>query len=132
MNKHVKRVLLYSSGVACGFVIGGVYTVVKILEKDYVRKAISYHIADHIINSKDYKFDEVIFDSRDTAEQVLQHMNSIVDDYGVVTVEDLYNLAALNISHTAHKYGWTDLSNVKVVTCKHGYCLTLPKPRIVY
>ena len=132
MNKHVKGVLLYSGGVVCGFVIGSVYTVTKLIEKDYVRRAISNHIVDRIMGDKDYKFDEVIFDSSYVAEQVLEHMNSILNDYGVVTVEDMYNLSAIIAPYTSYKYGWTDLRNVEVAIHKHGYYLTLPKPSTVH
>ena len=70
----------------------------------------------------------VMFVTRSEAEDVLNHMISICDLRGVVTVGDLYNLASMSTSYTEENWGWRDLRNARVVHIRSGYILDLPKP----
>ena len=50
------------------------------------------------------------------------------DLYGVVSVGDLYDLAAVSTDNFAvNKYGWTDIAGCKAVRVRDGYILKLPK-----
>ena len=77
-----------------------------------------------------YSYDEVIFDSRSEAEEVLERMDELVTEYKMVTVSDLYDLVGISGKYTDCKYGWTNLRNVEPVRVRDGgYMLNLPKPR---
>lgn len=70
----------------------------------------------------------IMFVTRGEAEDVLNHLISICDLRGVVTVGDLYNLASMSTSYTEENWGWRDLRNARVVHISSGYILDLPKP----
>lgn len=75
-----------------------------------------------------FDYDDIIFENRGDAEAVLDAMNEIISTYGVVSVGDLYDLAAVSTDNfTVNKYGWTDISGCKAMRVKDGYILKLPK-----
>lgn len=79
-----------------------------------------------------YPFDieDIVFEDVLEADTVRENMLEIIDQYGVVTVADLYDMTDLTAPYTATKYGWTDLSdeNVHIVRVRDGYILKLPTP----
>lgn len=73
-------------------------------------------------------YDEILFDTRGDAEAVVDAMNDIISQYGLVSVSDLYDLA--NLDHppyTMNKYGWTNIGGAKAVRVRDGYVLKLPR-----
>lgn len=75
-----------------------------------------------------YDFDDIIFDTRGEAEQVLSSMDDLIDVYGTVSVADLYDLAGITgRNYTDNKYGWTDIRTARVVRVREGYTLELPR-----
>lgn len=75
-----------------------------------------------------YDYDDIMFESRGDAEAVLDAMNDIISQYGVVSVGDLYDLADISTNnYNTNKYGWSDISGSKVVRVRDGYMLKLPK-----
>ena len=73
-------------------------------------------------------FDEVIVDTRAEAEEVIARMEEIIDQYQVVSVADLYELAGVrNDNYMTHKYGWTSIRNADVVRIRDGYLIKMPK-----
>ena len=77
-------------------------------------------------NSLDY--DNIIFDNRGDAEAVLTSMEDILDQFGCVSVADLYDLADVAApNYTVNNYGWTSLTNAQVLRCRDGYIIKLPK-----
>ena len=75
-----------------------------------------------------YSFDDIFFDNRGEAEDVLVRMCELIDQYRIVTVGDLYDLVGETCSYTDNKYGWTDVSNARVEYCRDGYYIHLPRP----
>lgn len=81
-------------------------------------------------NQPDY--DEIIFADRVDAELVLDSMEECIEEYGVVTVAELFELADIpNDNYTLEKFGWSSLSSAKVVRSRDGYFLKLPKPMAI-
>lgn len=81
-----------------------------------------------ITQKKGFNYDDIIFENRGDAESVLDAMNDIISQYGVVSVGDLYDLADVSTDNfTVNKYGWTDISGCKAVRVRDGYILRLPK-----
>lgn len=75
-----------------------------------------------------FDFDDLIFETRGDAESVLDAMNDVIGQYGVVSVGDLYDLANVSTdNYTANKYGWTDIRGCKPVRVRDGYVLKLPR-----
>ena len=86
-------------------------------------------IRDRSISSRGgYDYDDIVFETRGDAEKVLDSMNDIISQYGVVSVLDLYDLADVSTdNYAANKYGWTDISGCKAIRVRDGYILKLPR-----
>ena len=74
-----------------------------------------------------YDFNDVILDSRWEAEDVLSRMDELIDNYGIVSVADFYDLCGITGSYTDNKYGWTDIRSAQVVRVRDGYKIKLPR-----
>lgn len=75
-----------------------------------------------------FDYDDVIFDTRGDAEAVLDAMNDIISQYGVVSVSDFYDLARVaNDNYTMNRYGWTNIGGATAVRVRDGYILKLPR-----
>lgn len=63
------------------------------------------------------------------AENILRQLKKIIDYHGRVTVEDFFDLVEVRSPIVdADKYGWTDLSEARVIPTSHGnYCFELPE-----
>jgi hypothetical protein len=73
-------------------------------------------------------YDNLSFESRGDAEAVLNAMEDIISQYGVVSVGDLYDLAGFaTTNYTVNKYGWTDIRSARVVRYRDEYFLKLPR-----
>lgn len=64
--------------------------------------------------------DDIEFERKSDADNVLRQMDEIIDRYHEVTVADLYDLAGLLAPHTANRYGWTNISSAEPVRTRHG------------
>lgn len=73
--------------------------------------------------------DEFIFQTRGEAVEILDRLSTILTDYGVVTVADLYDLCGLRTPYTYNNYAWRDLSTAGVSMTRDGYLLNLPTPQ---
>ena len=74
-------------------------------------------------NRSRHNFDDIILDSRGEAEEVLSHLVDLVDDYGMASVADLYDLVGITSNFTDNKYGWTNLSSASVSRVRDGYLI---------
>lgn len=148
MNKHVKNACIFASGAAAGFVVCGVSMVKIALETEDVRRFVASKISDKIyefisdeeaprrqsnkkVSYRDAYYrknvDNILFDSRETAENVLEESKEIINKYGFVTIADMYDLAGLDAPYTGQKYGWVDLKEAKIIRVRQGYELVLPE-----
>lgn len=148
MNKHVKNACIFASGAAVGFVVCGVSMVKIALKTEDVKRFVAGKISDRIyefisdevaprrqsnkkVSYRDayyYKHvDDIFFDSRETAERVLELLKEIINEYGFVTIADVYESAGLDVSYTENKYGWANLKEAKIVRVRQGYKLVLPE-----
>lgn len=73
-------------------------------------------------------FDNVVFEDMADAEEVLNQMIDILDDYKSVSVADFCDLANIPDEYTDRKYGWTNLSKAEVRRLSGGgWYIQLPK-----
>lgn len=76
-----------------------------------------------------YNFENLLFEKKQDAEAVLDSMQEIIDQFGVVSVADLYDLADVAIDNTtASNYGWKSIASAKSVATPDGWILSLSKP----
>lgn len=92
----------------------------------YDRKDESYTPASRTHSG--YGFKDVVLETRKDAEAVLTRLEEIVDEYGMVSVADLYELAGIEGHYTDNNYGWTNVRNVDIIRVYGGgYMLKMPK-----
>ncbi len=76
-----------------------------------------------------HNLDELVIQSRQESEEVIDQMFDVLSRYGVVSVADLYELTGIQSGHTDMKWGWTNLRGAKAVRLRQGgFLLDLPDP----
>ena len=75
-----------------------------------------------------FDYDEIVFTSRGDADAVLDSMTDILQQFGMVSVADLFDLSKVpNDNFTMNRYGWTNLSGASIVRVRDGYIIKLPR-----
>ena len=154
MNNFVKGALIFTSGVAGGFVLCGITTIKFVVKSDIFRTALKNKISEEVttfLYGKDDKtknrypsyrsyyecrktekpFENIVFETRKDAEDVLSIADNICRTYGWFTVFDLYDQCGIIGSFKDCLLGWSDLSTVNITRTKYGYQIDFPKPKIV-
>lgn len=81
-------------------------------------------------NLRDYE--DIVFDSKADAEEVISGLIEIIDVSGQATVLDLYDLSGLKpVDYAVGNYGWTNLSTATTERTRDGYVLYLPKATLL-
>ena len=82
-------------------------------------------------NRRTLNFDDIFLETRGEAEMVLDELNERIDAYEQATVADLYDAVGWDHDYTEAKYGWTDLSDARIIRVRgdggYGYSISLPK-----
>lgn len=79
-----------------------------------------------------YELEEIEFDYKEDAENVLDELCEEIASYGNVTGEVLCSLLGRDANYTDRKYGWTDLSTARIDRIRGGsYILSLPKAEVI-
>lgn len=73
-----------------------------------------------------YSYDDLVLETRGDAEDVMDRMAEAIQDYGMVTVADMYDAVGLSCNYTDNKYGWRDLRDAQIVRVRDGYMLKMP------
>lgn len=74
-----------------------------------------------------YELDNVLFQDRGEADEVLYRMGGLIEKYGMVSVADFYDLIGQRSNFTDNKYGWKDLNNAMVSRVGlDGYRIVFP------
>lgn len=71
---------------------------------------------------------DIILDSRRDAQDVLNSLVDIIDEYGQASVADLNDLIGVSGKYTDNDYGWDNLNTARITHIRDGYLLDLPKP----
>lgn len=82
-------------------------------------------------NRARHNFDDIIIESRQEAEEVIDGLVELIDIFGAASVADLYDLVGITGSYTDNDYGWTNLRTADVRRVRSGYLLNLPKPTLL-
>lgn len=71
--------------------------------------------------------DDIVFDSRTEAEDVLSALLEDIDEYGVTTVGNFYDLVGERTNPSDFKWGWETLRSASVDRVREGYIIRLPR-----
>lgn len=75
-----------------------------------------------------HDFKDIILDQKAEADEVLEELNLLIEQFDVATVADLYSCLRISGAHTDNKYGWTNLAGASVQQVREGWWLDLPRP----
>lgn len=72
-------------------------------------------------------FEDITVDTRGEADDILQRMSEYLEQYPMISVADMYDLANIkNFPYTYNNYGWTSIASAKPVRVIDGYLLKMP------
>lgn len=75
-----------------------------------------------------YFCDEVTVEDRVEADEVLSVMDELIEQYGIASVADFYELIGVEGKHTDNQYGWKNLGDAKVVRDPDGgWTIKMPR-----
>lgn len=75
-----------------------------------------------------HDFSEIELEYRDEAYLVIDRLGDLIEEYGLATVADLYDLCGITTEYTDENWGWTSARYMSVIRSRRGYMLQLPKP----
>ena len=77
-----------------------------------------------------FNYEEVICDTKEEVDDVLDRMQDILDRYDVASINDLYKAAGLELGpYTYGDYGWDSLRDVRRRPTSDGrYIIKMPRP----
>lgn len=137
MGKFVKGLLIFTGGA----IVGG-YSVVNAAMKSEtfttaLKDAAGKKIVEVLYVSKTKseappygRIEDLVFESRRDADEVLDAMAALVGKFGLVTLGDAYEIATAGPrTYSMERYGWTSVEEGRVVCNRNGrYVINLPKP----
>lgn len=74
-----------------------------------------------------FDYDDIFLESRRDAENVLKQMHDIINDYGILSVADMFDLVGEPANYTMNKYGWHNIDNAEIVHTREGYKIKMPR-----
>ena len=96
----------------------------KVSYTDYFKKDDKQKRASGV---KRFNLDDIYFETRQDADEVLTRMIDYLETYNFVSVAEMKDFAGLDTEWTDNKWGWSNLSSAYVTRQREGYCLKLPK-----
>lgn len=82
---------------------------------------------------KTLEYNDMIFDSKSEAEEVLFRMDELIELYGSVSVADYYEFVGITGDYSANNYGWTDIRSAHIERVRdsgsYGYTIVFPRAR---
>lgn len=70
--------------------------------------------------------DDIILPTREDAQSVLNRMYDLLDQYGQVSLSDLYDACGITGDFTAEKWGWRSLQTAQINEVRGGFKINLP------
>lgn len=81
----------------------------------------------HATSRRKAAFEDLEFDERWEAEEVIDTLVELLETYDTVSVADLYELVGITGNHTDYKYGWENISGYRIERVGRKYVLHMPK-----
>lgn len=76
-------------------------------------------------------YQDLVTPTQDSAEMLLARMYDLLNQYRVVAVADLYELANITPAISDNAYGWTNLDGARISKVRDGFLLELPRPTLI-
>lgn len=73
-------------------------------------------------------YEDVVFPTLQNAEAVLAQLYSVMNEYRVVAVADLYEMARIDTSPADNAFGWMSMDGARIIKVREGFLLELPRP----
>lgn len=74
-------------------------------------------------------YKDITFNTREEANDVLESMKAIINEYDSATVGDLNDLVGEKCDYRAHTFGWRDLTSARIfLNSKGTYSIYFPEP----
>ena len=134
MNKRIKYALVFTSGMCLGAGIVGVNILKNKNFMEYIKRKVTDGIEKVLFEDNNSNFIELQCYSIEECYRIKDEMKQVIDKYGFVTVDDLYNIAELNKTGRSFDYfnrGWIDVNDVEIISLKDCYVLKLPNPMFI-
>ena len=121
------RMFLYGERGAPGS--GGRSNASKVSYRSYYERGDSRRDSSPNRVRSGFEYDNIEFEYRGDAEAVLTEMENIIEQFDMVSVGDLYDLADVSTSNYAvNRYGWTNLATAQIARTHNGkYIIKLPR-----
>lgn len=81
-----------------------------------------------VARNNGYDYGDVIVGSIAEANDVLDEMGAMIEQYGRASVHNLYECVGQRGNYNDHDFGWTNISRAKVVSDRDGYRIVMPTP----
>lgn len=75
-----------------------------------------------------YHLDDMIFDSRNDADDKFEQLAELLAENEVVSVYEYYDICEQSADQTDWNYGWTSLEGSSILRDRNGWRLHMPKP----
>lgn len=75
-----------------------------------------------------HDFEEIVFETRVEASNVLDSLLVLIEKYESCTVQDLYDLCGITTEPVDATWGWKALGHATINRVRDGYVLDLPRP----
>lgn len=82
-------------------------------------------------NLKTQVVDTIHMSTRLEAENVLDRLKGLVEQYGAATVENLYNAVGIRATYLDQRWGWKNLDRAYISYSTKGYGLIFTKPELL-
>lgn len=76
-------------------------------------------------------YQDLVVPTQQDAERLLAGMYDLLNEYRVVAIADLYELANISPQPSDNAYGWTTLDGSRISKVRDGYLLELPRPALI-
>lgn len=76
-------------------------------------------------------YQDLVCPTQDVAERLLAELYQVFNQYRVVAVADLYEMANITPSPSDSAYGWLSLDGARITQETRGFVLSLPRPTLV-
>lgn len=76
-------------------------------------------------------FNEIVFATRMDCEEVISTLEESLEQYGAVSIADLYDAIGVTGEYVDNKWGWKDGARFSVRRVRDGYVIDMPKPTLL-
>lgn len=83
------------------------------------------------VNQSSGNYTDLVLPTQQFAEILLGNMYELLNNYRVVAVADLYELAGITPAPSDNAYGWTTLDGARISKVREGFLLELPRPSLI-